>query len=159
MLIATSENLAYLMGHKGFSYAAGHPAPHYASSDKALAAAASCLQQNQLVAVPTETVYGLAANAFEVDAVAKIFAMKQRPAFDPLIVHVARRDSSLAALQQMELLKLQALLMHNLKPSQNCRKLFGLVRSACYYPKAGIFLILLLVDYHMLRYASRRTHP
>lgn len=45
------------------------------------------LQQGELVAIPTETVYGLAANAFDVNAVAKIFEAKNRPAFDPLIVH------------------------------------------------------------------------
>ncbi len=47
------------------------------------------LQEGHLVAIPTETVYGLAGNAFNPDAVANIFATKNRPAFDPLIVHVA----------------------------------------------------------------------
>lgn len=50
--------------------------------------AASLLTQGELVAIPTETVYGLAGNALNVDAVAKIFAAKNRPQFDPLIVHV-----------------------------------------------------------------------
>lgn len=45
------------------------------------------LEQGELVAIPTETVYGLAANALDVKAVAKIFEAKQRPTFDPLIVH------------------------------------------------------------------------
>ena len=45
-----------------------------------------------VVAIPTETVYGLAADAFNAQAVAKIFAVKERPAFDPLIVHVVNRD-------------------------------------------------------------------
>lgn len=45
------------------------------------------LQQGELVAIPTETVYGLAANAFDINAVAKIFEAKNRPTFDPLIVH------------------------------------------------------------------------
>ncbi|MDX1904328.1 MAG: L-threonylcarbamoyladenylate synthase [Thermonemataceae bacterium] len=49
--------------------------------------AATLLRQGELVAIPTETVYGLAANAFDVEAVAKIFAAKNRPFFDPLIVH------------------------------------------------------------------------
>jgi len=49
--------------------------------------AAALLRQNELVAIPTETVYGLAANAFSEEAVLKIFAAKNRPAFDPLIVH------------------------------------------------------------------------
>ncbi|WP_210462999.1 L-threonylcarbamoyladenylate synthase [Rufibacter roseolus] len=49
--------------------------------------AASYLTQGELVAIPTETVYGLAANAFDEAAVVKIFEAKNRPAFDPLIVH------------------------------------------------------------------------
>lgn len=49
--------------------------------------AARLLQAGELVAIPTETVYGLAANAFSETAVVKIFEAKDRPAFDPLIVH------------------------------------------------------------------------
>ncbi|GEO02997.1 threonylcarbamoyl-AMP synthase [Adhaeribacter aerolatus] len=49
--------------------------------------AATLLKQQELVAIPTETVYGLAANAFNEGAVLKIFAAKNRPSFDPLIVH------------------------------------------------------------------------
>ena len=45
------------------------------------------LEKGGLVAIPTETVYGLAANAMNADAVAKIFKAKNRPSFDPLIVH------------------------------------------------------------------------
>ncbi|MDF2449657.1 MAG: translation factor [Bacteroidota bacterium] len=47
------------------------------------------LIKQQLVAIPTETVYGLAANALDGIAVAKIFEAKERPTFDPLIVHVS----------------------------------------------------------------------
>ena len=47
------------------------------------------LESGELVAIPTETVYGLAANAFQADAVIRIFETKNRPHFDPLIVHVA----------------------------------------------------------------------
>lgn len=46
------------------------------------------LKDNKLVAIPTETVYGLAANAFDADAVNQIFKMKGRPLFNPLIVHI-----------------------------------------------------------------------
>lgn len=49
--------------------------------------AKSFLEKGELVAIPTETVYGLAGNAFDEQAVAKIFAVKNRPTFDPLIVH------------------------------------------------------------------------
>ena len=47
------------------------------------------LLQNEVVAIPTETVYGLAGNALSEIAVSKIFEAKNRPHFDPLIVHVA----------------------------------------------------------------------
>lgn len=57
-----------------------------------LTAAASHLRRGGLVAFPTETVYGLGANALDATAVAAIFAMKQRPQFDPLIVHLADRE-------------------------------------------------------------------
>lgn len=51
--------------------------------------AASFLRNAELVAIPTETVYGLAANALSEDAVLKIYAAKNRPQFNPLILHVA----------------------------------------------------------------------
>ena len=50
------------------------------------------LEHGFLVAIPTETVYGLAANAFDEAAVLKIFQTKNRPSFDPLIVHVRDRE-------------------------------------------------------------------
>jgi len=51
--------------------------------------AAHCLRAGKLVAFPTETVYGLGANALDAHAVARIFIAKTRPANDPLIVHLA----------------------------------------------------------------------
>lgn len=51
--------------------------------------AAVCLREGGLVAFPTETVYGLGANALNPIAVARIFEAKKRPAFDPLIVHIS----------------------------------------------------------------------
>lgn len=54
-----------------------------------VADAAKLLKEGEVVAIPTETVYGLAGNAFEPSALAKIFAAKERPTFDPLIVHIA----------------------------------------------------------------------
>ena len=54
--------------------------------------AAEALQRDELVAMPTETVYGLAGNALSEHAVGKIFALKQRPLFNPLIVHVGGVD-------------------------------------------------------------------
>lgn len=49
--------------------------------------AAAYLRNNEVVAIPTETVYGLAGNAFSEDAVKKIYAIKNRPLSNPLIVH------------------------------------------------------------------------
>ena len=51
--------------------------------------AAELLRAGEVVALPTETVYGLAANALDEKAVAKIFEVKGRPANNPIIVHVA----------------------------------------------------------------------
>lgn len=45
------------------------------------------LSKGEVVGIPTETVYGLAGNAFDIEAVSKIFEVKNRPTFDPLIVH------------------------------------------------------------------------
>jgi L-threonylcarbamoyladenylate synthase len=56
-----------------------------------VAAAAALLRAGELVAIPTETVYGLAANALDERACLRIFEVKRRPAFDPLIVHVRSR--------------------------------------------------------------------
>lgn len=54
--------------------------------------AATLLKQGNVVAIPTETVYGLAANAFDERAVQQIFEIKQRPHFNPLIVHIKSID-------------------------------------------------------------------
>jgi L-threonylcarbamoyladenylate synthase len=59
-----------------------------AESRASIAQAGEILRAGGTVAFPTETVYGLGANALSVEAVAKIFAAKQRPSWDPLIVHV-----------------------------------------------------------------------
>lgn len=58
----------------------------------AMALAAAAIAQGHLVAFPTETVYGLGANATQESAVAKIYAAKGRPADHPLIVHIASID-------------------------------------------------------------------
>src|SRR5437867_7983319 len=55
-------------------------------------AAVELLRRGEIVALPTETVYGLAADALNPIAVAKIFEAKERPFFDPLIVHLPSRD-------------------------------------------------------------------
>lgn len=54
--------------------------------------AKTLLLQGELVAIPTETVYGLAANAFDGNAVAKIYTIKNRPQFNPLIIHTDKLE-------------------------------------------------------------------
>ena len=60
-----------------------------ADDPAAIAEAADLIRGGGLVAFPTETVYGLGANALDARAVARVFEAKARPSFDPLIVHVA----------------------------------------------------------------------
>ncbi len=67
----------------------GTPGADEPSTNRPVARAARLLRRGGLVAFPTETVYGLGANAFDDDAVGRIFEAKQRPASDPLIVHLA----------------------------------------------------------------------
>ena len=54
--------------------------------------AISLLNQDELIAIPTETVYGLAGNIYSEKAISAIYALKQRPLFNPLIVHVHSVD-------------------------------------------------------------------
>ena len=61
---------------------------------EAIAVAARLIRAGKLVAFPTETVYGLGANALDAAAVGRIFAAKGRPASSPLIVHVASREAA-----------------------------------------------------------------
>ena len=63
------------------------------TSDSDLEKAAAALAAGLLVAFPTETVYGLGADAFNTSALAKIFEAKNRPRFDPLIIHIAEADA------------------------------------------------------------------
>lgn len=64
------------------------------TSRRELAEAADTLRSGGLVAIPTETVYGLAGNAWDPKALARIFEAKNRPQFDPLIVHVANPEGA-----------------------------------------------------------------
>jgi L-threonylcarbamoyladenylate synthase len=63
------------------------------ASDVDLEKAAAALAAGDLVAFPTETVYGLGADAFNLKALARIFEAKNRPRFDPLIIHIAEPDA------------------------------------------------------------------
>lgn len=73
------------------------PVISHAQDQQAIDQAVEWLKQGEAVGIPTETVYGLAANALSSDAVSKIFAAKNRPQDNPLIVHV----SSLSMLESM----------------------------------------------------------
>ena len=59
------------------------------AGEAAVADAARCLRQGGLVAFPTETVYGLGADASNAAAIARLYEAKGRPAFNPLIAHVS----------------------------------------------------------------------
>ncbi|PZO87525.1 MAG: threonylcarbamoyl-AMP synthase [Micavibrio aeruginosavorus] len=63
-------------------------------SADSIAEAAAIVREGGLVAFPTETVYGLGANALDGRAVAGIFAAKNRPAINPVIIHVAKREDA-----------------------------------------------------------------
>jgi L-threonylcarbamoyladenylate synthase len=65
-----------------------------AADAEAIARAAAVLRAGGLVAFPTETVYGLGANAWDATAAARIFEAKGRPSFDPLIVHAATAEQA-----------------------------------------------------------------
>ncbi|MEW5843263.1 MAG: L-threonylcarbamoyladenylate synthase [Bacteroidota bacterium] len=63
------------------------------ANNNTITAAAEIIKRGGLVAFPTETVYGLGADALNPIAVAKIFEAKKRPTFNPLILHIAEKDS------------------------------------------------------------------
>ena len=71
--------------------------PTLEAGEETLIRAAGIIRQGGLVAFPTETVYGLGGDAFNVNALAAIFAAKNRPRFDPLIVHIA----AIAAMEEI----------------------------------------------------------
>jgi L-threonylcarbamoyladenylate synthase len=84
---------------------------------QAVREAAALLRAGEVVAVPTETVYGLAADAFNAAAVARVFEVKERPAFDPLIVHLsARRELERVAVVPEEVAETVAGLMEEFWP-------------------------------------------
>jgi L-threonylcarbamoyladenylate synthase len=58
-----------------------------------IAEAVECLNREEVIGLPTETVYGLAGNIFSEKAIRKIFSIKQRPLFNPLIVHIGRAEA------------------------------------------------------------------
>ena len=91
-------------------------------NEESIALAAKLLQQGELVALPTETVYGIAADARNGEAVKKIFEAKGRPQDNPLIVHICGMEMLHGIVSEVperakklaELLYDQGLLMANL---------------------------------------------
>lgn len=63
--------------------------------------AAKILSSGGLVGIPTETVYGLAASAFDKEAIIKVFEAKNRPSFDPLITHIPNKEALLPLVTQI----------------------------------------------------------
>lgn len=76
------------------SYLASLTSPVQPPTEETLKAASQLLRQGQVVAFPTETVYGLGANALSEEAVKLIYTMKGRPSHNPLIVHVANKEAA-----------------------------------------------------------------
>lgn len=66
----------------------------YEATKNNITLAVEALNRSEVVGMPTETVYGLAGNVFDEHALAKIFSIKNRPTFDPLIVHVSKNLSA-----------------------------------------------------------------
>ena len=98
MICLHSRNLCSMHKHELFSFASciqkgtGMETVFTPATDSAIEQAAALLRQGRLVAFPTETVYGLGADALNEEAVAAIFAAKGRPGDNPLIVHVAEKS-------------------------------------------------------------------
>ncbi len=78
-----------------------------AANEAAIAAAVHCLRDGGLVAFPTETVYGLGADASNASAIARLYRAKGRPSFNPLIAHV----SDMAAAKRIARFNMQAALL------------------------------------------------
>jgi len=87
--VVEEKNEASLIRDKTASRAVLSNMPIFKANKKNIAEAAEIIKAGGVVAFPTETVYGLGANAFDGRAVKKIFALKGRPVDNPLIVHIA----------------------------------------------------------------------
>jgi L-threonylcarbamoyladenylate synthase len=82
------------------SWICEHPLP-YQYLEHALIAGAHMIREGYLVAFPTETVYGLGADATNPEAVQHIFTAKKRPLYDPLIVHVSYREQMIPLITEL----------------------------------------------------------
>src|SRR5271170_5672149 len=71
------------------------------ASPEAIARAAALLRAGEVIGLPTETVYGLAGDGLNPVALARIFEVKQRPLFDPLILHFADAEAAFAYAEEV----------------------------------------------------------
>ena len=107
-------------------------------TSESITRAAQLLIQGEVVALPTETVYGLAGNAFSKSSVEKIFSAKERPAFDPLIVHIKAeylKPGIIHQLVQDEILDSQVLTWTQLKKIESALLHFWPGPLTCILPK------------------------
>jgi len=97
--------------------------------------AVAALLSSDVIGLPTETVYGLAGNAFDDEAIAKIFFYKSRPSFDPLIVHVSENLNSCEALAKAELINISAMTPQQIKVSNQLMELYWPGPLTIIFPK------------------------
>ncbi len=71
------------------------------ASEASISRAAALLREGQVIGLPTETVYGLAGDGLNPSALARIFEVKQRPLFDPLILHLAEAEAAFALAEEV----------------------------------------------------------
>jgi len=99
-----------------FSFKSNSLALALAKITKNIDEAIELLQKGEIVAIPTETVYGLAANAFDEDAVLKIFAAKNRPHFNPLILHIGNLNQLQILVEELPNLAIEILAKYSPGP-------------------------------------------
>ncbi|MHB1485091.1 MAG: L-threonylcarbamoyladenylate synthase [Saccharofermentanales bacterium] len=109
--------------------------------------AVSSIRQGNLVAFPTETVYGLGANALDTDAVARIFEAKGRPSDNPLIVHVARKEQILPLVENVT--PLAQKLIDSFMPGP-ITLVFNKSRAIPYIVTAGLETVAIRIPSHPL---------
>ncbi len=97
--------------------------------------AVEALHSGDVIGMPTETVYGLAGNALNDEAIAKIFFYKSRPSFDPLIVHVAEDLKSCEKLAQAQLINIGAMTPAQIQTADKLMELFWPGPLTLIFPK------------------------
>ena len=98
-------------------------------SPEAISRAVELLREGRLVGMPTETVYGLAGDGLNPAALARIFEVKQRPLFDPLILHFADAAGAFALAEQIPIAA-RASAKWRMSGSYNGRRLISKMRAS-----------------------------